>query len=126
MAIAQTPPIDTIADGGVTLAFYLKLDVRVKNVSEAHRGVELQYSLDGPEGEFKVIKSWMDVLKFDQWSRQMVQIDNCSTPEVMSNNTIFRFILAKNEDVAQIHGMISGLLDNLSSCGRTSYWMGNW
>ena len=28
--IAQTPPIDTIADGGVTLAFYLKFDVRVK------------------------------------------------------------------------------------------------
>jgi hypothetical protein len=98
--IAQTPPIDTIADGGVTLAFYLKFGRKGENVSEAHRGVELQYSLDGPEGEFKVIKSWMDVLKFDQWSRQMVQIDNCSTPEVMSNNTIFRFILAKNEDVA--------------------------
>ena len=42
----------------------------------------------------------MDVTKFDKWTRQLVQIDNCSTPEVMSNNTIFRFMLARNEEIA--------------------------
>ena len=48
----------------------------------------------------KLLKSWMDVTKFDKWTRQIVQIDNCSTPEVMSNNTIFRFMLARNEEIA--------------------------
>ena len=98
--IAQTPSIDTMSEGGLTLAFYLKFGRKGENVSEAHRGVELQYSLDGPDGEFKLLKSWMDVTKFDKWTRQLVQIDNCSTPEVMSNNTIFRFMLARNEEVA--------------------------
>ncbi len=98
--IAQTPPIDTVSDGGVTFAFYMKFGRKDMNVSEHMRGVEFQYSTTGPDGEFKILKSWTDVKKFSDWSRQLIQIDNCSTPAAMTNGTIFRFIMARNEEVA--------------------------
>ena len=95
--VAQTPPIDTVSDGGVTFAFYMKFGRKDQNVSQFMRGVEFQYSLDGPEGEFKVIKAWTDVTQYSDWTRQVIQIDNCSTPLVMSNSTIFRFMLVGND-----------------------------
>jgi hypothetical protein len=113
--IAQTPPIDTISDGGVTFAFYMKFGRKDENVSQFMRGVEFQYSLEGPEGDFKVIKAWTDVTKFSDWTRQVIQIDNCSTPLVMSNSTIFRFMLVGNEAKAARSQVDIWAIDNFQA-----------